>query len=139
MQGWGQEGSRACHRGPPWWGARSGQGSLTQVLGLEVAREPWLMVTLWTKSFHIYENKSLVPALWTGLSLPLLSISETRANVYQKANQDFRFFHSNKLQHPPFSNHFSQLLCWQFFPFLEPVDLGKSPLPQPHLHGVLKC
>lgn len=47
MQGWGQEGSRAWHRGAATGGPEVTRG---QVLGLTVLKEPWLVVTLWTKS-----------------------------------------------------------------------------------------
>lgn len=185
-------------------GARRGAGHATeglpqwepevtgsQVLGLKVAKESWLMVTLWTASgpkgillailslsarnsslcptghlvtvssgrreFSVFMSLSsldinleqtarkmrktefFMTSLWAGLSLPLLGISEPNADVYQKANQDFRFCPSITLYHSPFSNHFLQLFGWQLFPFLEQVDLGRSALPQHHLCGVLKC
>lgn len=73
---------------------------------------------------------SLVSALWACLSLPLFSISETWANVYQKASQDFKFFQPSKSQCSPFSNHFSQIHYWHNFPFLEP-GIGRCPCISP--------
>lgn len=40
---------------------------------------------------NMRKTEFFMTSLWAGLSLPLLGISEPNANVYQKANQDFRF------------------------------------------------
>lgn len=58
---------------------------------------------------NMRKTEFFMTSLWAGLSLPLLGISEPSADVYQKANQDFRFWPSITLYHPPFSNYFSQL------------------------------
>lgn len=182
-----RRGAGHATEGLPQWG----EVTRSQVLGLKVAKEPWLMVTLWTTSGPkgillailslSARNSSLCPtghlvtvssgrrefsvfmsfssldinleqtarkirkteffmtSLWAGLSLPLFGISEPNADVYQKANQDFRFCPSITLYHLPFSKYFSQLFGWPLFSFLEQVDLGRSPLPQHHPCCVFKC